>query len=93
MKIMSENSSKFAVILEGIKLPQEVEKAIESEIKQVVMKYLALTDLGDGLLTSDFVLPRKWYGIPWAILEGFMPGKDLMAAKVKVQQKIDSMVL
>lgn len=89
--LMSENSSKFAVILDGIKLPKEIEKAIESEIKQVVMKYLAMTDLGGGVITMDYVLPRKWLGIPPIVaLKNFVSAAEMSDLKAKAQERINS---
>lgn len=58
---MSSESSKFVVFLDGIKLPKNIEKSIESEINEVVMRNLANLDLQDDVLCP---LPRK-IPIPW----------------------------
>lgn len=88
---MSENSSKFAVVLDGIKLPQEVEKAIESEIKQIVMKHLATLDLSSGIVLSGYH-PPKWHGY-WPVnLASILASDALKNTTAKIQEKTNAMM-
>lgn len=90
MSTNDENSSKFAVILDGIKLPQQVEKAIESEIKQVVMKHLAMTDLSVGAIVPNYRFPRGWLGMPVFNPARLLQPDQLNMVNKKIQQQVDS---
>lgn len=58
---MSKNNTKFLYVVEGVKLPENIAKAIESEIEQVVMKHMATMDEGrDFLLVEDPTMWGKW---------------------------------
>ncbi len=56
---MSTESSKFVVFLDGIKLPKDIERTIEYEINEVVMRNLAKVDLHGEVIAWP---PKR---IPW----------------------------
>ena len=50
----ASEGTKFVVDLQGLTLPTETAKRMESEIRQVVMGELAKVDTGGGRSISDF---------------------------------------
>lgn len=54
-------NTEFKVELKGLKLPDDVTKRIESEIRQTVMKEIAKIDLEGDLQVAR--LPRGIHGI------------------------------
>jgi len=55
--------ANFSVEIKGLKVPQDVAKRMEDEIRQTVMKELGKIDLTGYQFTFSRLRPG-WYGIP-----------------------------
>lgn len=60
----AKDGSRFVVDLGALRLPQEAEKRVASEIRQVVMREIAGLDFkGDVVIAPTWTLDRRWWGI------------------------------
>jgi len=58
-----EQEANFSVEIKGLKVPQDVAKRMEAEIRQTVMRELGKIDLTAHVFKFSSLRPG-WYGIP-----------------------------
>jgi hypothetical protein len=83
----NQNSVKFGVDIEGLKVPEEIKKKIAGEIEAVVLRNIAETDLVvNGKFVGSHIRNPYWFGIIARYLEDLRNIQD-----IKVKENIEMM--